>query len=241
MTDPRTRPVILTADEVRGALDGSRTQVRRVMKEQPPEGYPLPYVVACSNTPKDEGSWVWLDDEPPFSNIGHRARCPFGAPGDRLWVRETYVLECSQAVGWYEPPFSDGRPLLDHEDGAWGRWWEQPHYRATDPCPELAYGEDGDPGVRWRSSTSMPRWASRLTLEVTDVRAQQVQKISEDGANAQGFAAHWQRQLREAGAGGPLGRPHRVGWFASEWDAIHGAGAWERNDWVWAVSHKVVA
>jgi len=111
--------------------------------------------------------------------------CPYGYPGDRLWVRETFCIESSREVGPYEPPFKDGRPCRWHENDAWGFYWEQPHYRATDPTPELEIGT-GDPGVKWSPSIHMPRWASRITLEIVSVRVERVQEISETDAGAEG-------------------------------------------------------
>lgn len=105
----------------------------------------------------------------------HRLYCRW-TPGDVCRVRETFCIESCYEVGWYEPPHNDGRPLNVHDED--GRWWEQAHYRATDPEPELVVdGVDG-PGCRWSSPAVMPRWASRLKATVTGVRCKRSESPS---------------------------------------------------------------
>ena len=90
------------------------------------------------------------------------------AKGIKLWIKETYTLESSCDIGPYDPPHNDGRPIQWHEEADGRRWWEQPHYKATDPTPELCYDDrpSDEPYCRWCSSQTMPRWASRLTVRL---------------------------------------------------------------------------
>ena len=150
--------------------------------------------------------------------------------GMRLWVRETFALQCE--VDGDEPPFQDGRPIqrFDDDDSEGPRWF-QPHYRATDPPPELEIGT-GEPGVIWKPSIHMPRWASRITLEITEVRVQRLHEISDEDCMAEGITDN------EALVG-QISNPW-VTAYASLWEAIHGAGAWGLNPWVWAVTFKTV-
>ena len=107
--------------------------------------------------------------------------------------------------------------------------WVQPHYRATDPTPELAYEDtDGEPTVRWKPSLHMPRWASRITLEITDVRVERVQEITEKEAKAEGVL--------------PCDGMTAVYWFSEAWDSLYakkGLG-WNDNPWVWVITFRRV-
>lgn len=162
----------------------------------------------------------------PFKKPLER-KCGFGQPGDQLWVQETFTLESSYGLGItdYHPPFQDGRPV-NHVDGGvdFGTWWEQPHYRATDPTPDLVVeGIDG-PGCRWSSSAQMPRWASRILLQITGVDAQRLHEITEGGARIEGS-------------------PTRAA-FALAWDEIYQQKAaelaWEEDPWIWVIRFEVL-
>lgn len=133
--------------------------------------------------------------------------CPYGQPGDRLWVREAWAR--------------------DDEDG-------QLMYRADvgrDLCADA-----------WRPSIHMPRWASRITLEVTAVRVERLQDISEADAQAEGVIPKWEPgcsgRLMDA-FGGFSFRPAASA-YAELWEQINGPGAWDANPWVWVVEFKRV-
>jgi len=130
----KEHPIIFSGEMVRAILAGRKTQTRRVIRRTHP---------------------------------GHLSRpaCPFGSPGDKLWVRETFCIESNlETAPEYEPPFDDGRPVRRVDDEGEGSYWQQCHYRATDPTPEMDIGT-GEPGVRWSPPIYMPRWASRITLK----------------------------------------------------------------------------
>ncbi len=167
------KSILFTDEMVRAVIDGRKTQTRRPLKPQP-KILPFPF---------DEEVIVHL--LPPLSD------CPFGQVGDRLWVRETFCLE-HQVEKDQLPPFDDRRPIRWEYEGMesdpeGADRWLQPHYRATDPTPELAYEDtDGEPTVRWKPSIHMPRWASRITLEITDIRIERLQEITEEDTIAEG-------------------------------------------------------
>lgn len=154
---------------------------------------------------------VWHD----FTNEQFLAKCPFGQPGDRIWVRET----------WAEA--GAGAPDLKL-------------YRANYPAHVPTHYENVPPAedVRWTPSIHMPRWASRITLEITGVRVEQLKSISEDEARSEGVA-----RLREG-----FWKHYQPGWtqhqlsargaFATLWDSIYGSGEWDRNPWVWVIEFK---
>ena len=227
---------------VRAILEGRKTQTRRVVK-------PGPYMqeiagtfgarLLCFPDRRRKGTGlVW-----PNAREMILAQCPYGQPGDRLWVRETFALEhCVEHD--QEPPFNDGRPVRLPGDS--GPRWVQAHYRATDPEPELCCESprcrqcsEQDYGPHWRPSIHMPRWASRITLEVTGVRVERLHDITEEQARAGGAIPAKPLDHR---SGKPRDDvqfecPHVVG-FASLWNEINGADSWAANAWVWVVEFK---
>ena len=223
----KERPILFNSEMVRAILEGRKTQTRRVVKPQPGD---FQRVVRSCDSPS---GWGYARMISGVQNI----TCPYGQPGDRLWVRETFVIEHNYNLGDYDPPFQDGRPVKYHDaEIDTDPYWEQPHYRATDPTPEFYIVDDYDPGCSWKPSIHMPRWASRITLEITDVRVERVQDITDEGIMAEGFGYN---QLREDGRmknGFPI-----IDGFADLWDSINAKRgySWDLNPWVWAISFKV--
>jgi hypothetical protein len=195
------RPILFSGPMVRAILDGSKTQTRRVVTPQPS----CDTLHMLNNIERNPHRWwpVSADDY----TTGKGVECPYGVPGDRLWVRETWAS--SYGAGCWGTLFkADGAYVQGkrkHENG--------PHFNA-----------DNLPPVRWRPSIHMPRWASRLTLAVTDVRVERVQDITEADAVAEGF--------------GSKGYPKLA--FCNTWDSLNaerGYG-WDSNPWVWAITFK---
>jgi hypothetical protein len=156
--------------------------------------------------------------------------CPYGQPGDRLWVRESWF----QRGKW----LPQDTPNADADDVSW--------------CgsQEIAYAANVKrPGHDWRSRPSihMPRWASRITLEITGVRVERLQDISEADAWAEGCQ---RGELDDYGRPFPADVDHGNGctegwdcakdWYADLWESINGPASWDANPWVWAVEFKRV-
>lgn len=200
----KLRPILFSGEMVRAILDGRKTQTRRVLKP----------------------SWSrCLDLTDPDDRARAVEQCPYGVPGDRLWVRET----------WADVNSSEGPALLYRADGGMRTWHEfsetfGPDYGAGPSMDYVAYPGEyvmwwsdllaGEPDHRWRPSIYMPRWASRLTLEVTEVRVERVQEVSEEDARAEGVGTREQ--------------------FIDLWGSINmkrGYG-WAKNPWVWVVSFR---
>ena len=138
--------------------------------------------------------------------------------GDRLFVKEAFCLE-EQVESDQEPPFNDGRPTKN----VWDDRWQQPHYRSTDPAPELNYEDsDGEPTVRWKPPQNMPKWAARIFLEITEIRVERVGEISPRDVRKEGF-----RTTPE---------------FMDAWNAIYGEKGfeWIKFPWVWVLEFKRV-
>jgi len=190
--------IIFTAPMIPPILAGDKTQTRRVMKPQPPT-VSLLLLDAYNGGPQ----WnFWTLDHKVCNNLPIW-KCPYGVPGNKLWVRET----------WAEHPDGDG--II---------------YRATDP------GWDAEKtGVKWRSPRFMPRWASRILLEVTEVCVQRVQDISEEDAKAEGAQQMCLDDL------GQTFKTYKRG-FEALWDTINkkrGYG-WALNPWVWDINFKLL-
>ena len=202
------RPILFSAPMVRAILEGRKSQTRRVVNPQPVNP------VGDPGFSPAEDVWRW-DHE----NV---RVCPYGAPwGDRLWVRETWT-----GTWCYEEMH-----LAYAADGS-ERTLEVPDVPQDYALPKAAI----KPGA-WVTPLFMPRWASRLTLEITDVRVQRVQEISEEDAQAEGVEAE-----RWVKIGGENGASYRMG-FRSIWDHINAKRgySWQSNPWVWAVSFRRVA
>ncbi|MBN9687160.1 MULTISPECIES: hypothetical protein [unclassified Corallococcus] len=235
----RERPILFSGPMVRALLDGRKTITRRLMKPQP--------------TIDRMGNLCWkgacfgqgLDGRPWARELNRRS--PLGQPGDRLWVRETWALAFphTDESGRYVEDWSDWTRKIPKKDP--GSGWQVLH--------AATYGEQSEPvedrGFRYRPSIHMPRWASRLTLEVVSVRAERLQDITEEDAKAegvmpvddpfQGDAEYWQcyepKCVREGGCAGVLSARKS---FETLWRSINGAESWDANPWVWRIEMRRV-
>lgn len=192
----KEHPIPFSDEMVRAVLDGRKTQTRRPVKPQPAGNFYL--------------SGDTIIDAPKGELMATRIRCPFGGPGDRLWVRETWGLTAAENWGPFEIyDVLQGEAALLRRDLKMAV-----HYQATDVYPNMD----------WRRSSHMPRWASRINLEVTTVRVERVQDISDEDARAEGCKPIYYGSAISA-----------VEPFAELWDSIYakkGCG-WNRNPWVW--------
>ncbi|HCF1489572.1 TPA: hypothetical protein NH848_002242 [Pseudomonas aeruginosa] len=236
----KERPILFSGPMVRAILEGRKTVTRRVMKPQPTPckdgGHHWPCKVHQSmlhverELQNGEGCWCGLAE----------AACPHGQPGDRLWVRETWtdVNMCGAPALAYradedirdlmeEPGFLDDRGAFNYDD---------PRVK---PYP-FAYWYAELDQARWRPSIHMPRWASRILLEITAVRVERLQDISEEQALAEGVHGepcdHARQACSDIGCWGDTAK----GAFGFLWEQLNGAGAWQANPWVWVVEFKRV-
>lgn len=224
MSEPRERPIIFSAPMVRALLEGRKTQTRRVVKPQPK--VELFAMKGSGNLPNGDFAFV---DYPRI--ISKHLRCPFGVPGDRLWVREN----------WLPDPPIDGWSGDIEWNGCGRRIDGVPeHYRNPDHCLFAATWNGTD--LAWRPSIHMPRWASRITLEITGVRVERLKDISEEDAKSEGALFHngggvghsgW-RHDPEHGFVYPSARES----FFSLWRSIHGEDSIQENPWLWVVEFQ---
>lgn len=186
----KERPILFSGPMVRAILDSSKTQTRRVVKPR------KDLSVGCMLAPHE------LAGE---ANCGDYSNSPYGQPGDRLWVRETFMQETQ-----FEPCAV--------------------RYRATDE-PFVLGPPIGNIAKDWRPSIHMPRWASRITLELTGVRVERLQDISEADATAEGV----DYDPEDCPFAGVRTAVHA---YRNLWDKINGAGSWDANPWVWVIEFR---
>lgn len=205
-------PILFSGEMVRAILEGRKTQTRRVIKNV------CPWVTRVTNDGSEELPWAFVGGNGEHAGYD---RCPYGAPGDRLWVRET----------WNLARFS--RDEFGHVDDV--DYWEGPLSKAHpgQPWHVIYRAECDDPDEEtWRPSIFMPHWACRTLLEITNVRVERVQDITPDDAMAEGIMIG---SLDSHGFRCEL-RPE----FHQLWDSINakrGYG-WDVNPWVWVVEFK---
>lgn len=197
----KERPILFSGPMVRAILDGRKTQTRRIIKN--PDFYGCP----TGDCPH------WNQKE---CDAAMAKACPYGQPGDRLWVKETFVAT------------TDGRNYVYRADAR-----DRAGYRWHSITP-------GDKDVRWKPSIFCTRKASRITLEITAVRVERLNDISEADAIREG--------IKPVSFGitdhGYEWAPDEDGTttaresFTCLWESINGAGSWDKNPWVWVIEFK---
>lgn len=241
----KERPMLFNGPMVRAILSGQKTVTRRVAK---PVKHPdLGNIYA-------PGALV-LEKEP--QHVIERA-CPYGQPGDRLWVRETWQdVHPVQVIDRYSQPGRAGitcQPGVNYQtiyraDGDYPVVYHthQHPYRSLEPDPAhglLAPAESGWTG--WTPSIHMPRWASRILLEITSVRVERLQGISDQQAIAEGIERSTisPRLWKRGNLHGDQNTVQVTGFptlaFRSIWEGVYGYESWAANPWVWVIEFKQV-
>lgn len=241
----RERPILFSGPMVRALLAGTKTQTRRAIRlteqqqawlRDPSLYLQTMYGTSPPPNPVKFGTpGLWRIVGPDYPDCeDDNVWCPYGAPGDRLWVRET-----ARCVAQSEqPPLNRGRIDIDYKAGG----GTSREYSLESPYhwfPSMDRNVDGTP--RWQPAIHMPRWASRITLEITGVRVERLQAISEADAIAEGVEQVSTGQYRDyLNTDIPLFLDSPKASYASLWESINGAGSWDANPWVWVVSFSRV-
>jgi hypothetical protein len=218
----RELPIRYLAPMVRAVRDGNKTQTRRIIKPQPPIESEPSFIISSSRR-QDVGKWQFdanLDELIKTTALGPIA-CPYGRSGDRQWVQEAWRV--SSAHDYLSPSKLPKKLAVEYLADGTGMF-------------------DG----KTRRSIHLPRGASRITLEVTGVRVQRLQDISETDAQAEGIAelplqagqpgAWWSADPVQPALHGRT----PVDAFRLLWESIYGQGSWSDNPMVWAISFKLI-
>ncbi len=220
----KKRPILMQGWGVRAILDDRKTHTRRVIKPQPDysilkAGVQLePHRCPCLG-PAHYGRSEWglygaphhPGDVPCFGY-----NCPYGKPGDLLWVRETFAVECNAGYqDVYTEPDTPLGPVFIHSE-----YFECPRYKASEPDTILGDEEDG---MKWQPSIHMPKKHTRLWLRIIDIRVERVRDISDEDIAAEGCEPEICNSAWDM--------------FCSLWDSINAKRgySWESNPWVWVV------
>lgn len=241
-TKVKERPILFSGPMVRAILDGCKTQTRRVLKPQPTEKPDGRWSwIASSSERGEQGKfqYSWPDpDGNAFTIRGReqavRVRCPYGSVGDRLWVRESHAI--------YKDAFvrEKGEEVILYRADASAYWNMTPHDHIEAEFNPLRDSSDYEP--KWTPSIHMPRWASRITLEITGVRVERLNAISEEDAKTEGIhnfgGGLGLFGYDPEGTPGPMVGGSAVEAFALLWESINGPGSWSANPWVWVIEFK---
>lgn len=208
----KERGIIFNSEMVRAILDGRKTQTRRIVKNVMPDNG----MWLKKPTKTRSGTTTHVLDAPKYN------LCPLGKTGDHLWVRETWMPDAPRDGTWGDVEFygcKDSQLSMMPE-----------RFRKSEYCIHRA-SWDGDELVGWTPSIHMPRWASRITLEITDVRVERLNDISNDDAKSEGC---WYGR----GGGVPDKAITPSDQFPTLWEEIYGDGSWSSNPWVWVIEFK---
>ena len=221
------RPILFSSSMVLALLAGTKTQTRRIVKGtvedvRNPEWYGerrLVHSLRCQRPfCETVDDYALACGGYDCEADGRTDRSPYGSSGDRLWVKETHAIVPRTAY-WHD--LSIPHVEREHEWAIYRANWER-----TAPS-------------RWRPSIHMPRWASRLTLEITGVRVERLQGITQADARAEGVvdtSGAWEIDgpLTDSDRAGPRGA------YEALWESINGEGSWDANPWVWKITFKRV-
>ncbi|HBS3149763.1 TPA: hypothetical protein MAF12_000631 [Klebsiella pneumoniae] len=206
----KERGMIFNAEMVRAILDGRKTQTRRPIKWKQTRFTEI-------GEREDGSKWPWSEDAEHACDFWHP--CPFGAVGNRIWVRETFqgpLFDYDLMDSYCKDPTPFEKPefCVYKADGV--------------PAPEF-YDADDELHCCWRPSIHMPRWASRILLEITNVRVERLKSISDGDAIREGCST---ADMKSGDCVADV--------FARLWASIYGDESWNSNPWVWVIEFKRV-
>jgi len=211
----KQHPIIFSGPMVRAILEGRKTQTRRVMKPQPENNGALELV---------PGGRLWYE-WPIAGGLDHFCQFPYGQVGDRLWIRENFQITQpwgSDGDEWIGDDLMEIDGRLPHEKPEEIGFWWQIQYKADDP----------ETCRWWRPSIFMPRWASRIDLEIVNVRVEQIQRITIRDAAAEGIDHTYKDALDMVS----------VSWYQDLWNDLNGKRGfgWSENPFVWVIEFKTI-
>jgi hypothetical protein len=249
-----TRPILFSTPMVRALLAQTKVQTRRGLTIS---GHRTFTEFGVSDTGGYD--WHFRDSEKRWHDLRDaelKKRLPWQV-GANLWVRETWKpgswrYDGRVAADYRASPEMTKTPWCypDNFDDLWPKWTEELDNQGLQPDDDGMYRwKPGQSPLKWRPSIHMPRWASRLTLTVTDVRVQRLQDISEEDALAEGIedvtqqvassdrSLQFWRRYKDGAWNGYVDCPK--GSYASLWESLNGPGSWSENPWIVALTFSV--
>lgn len=229
---------------VRAILRGKKTQTRRIVRPQPAISMPI--------LGADDATTISPDGRKLATGPSFFPRCPYGQTGDQLWVREKWRIGSWDDGCGFWLDYCDGprKVRLESDVDTAYRYIRQiaDDLRCKRIMPTngtLYEWAPGESPLRWRPGIHMPRWASRIALEITGVRVERLQSITEDDAIAEGIerlddffgCASW-KAYGEPKSEEVACPDDPIGSYTSLWESIHGPGSWTANPWVWVIEFK---
>lgn len=219
----KERGMIFNGEMVRALLDGRKTQTRRIMAPQPADD-----IERCIFPNPEAIGWKSSLRHKHGSTTAHF--CHYGKPGDHIWVRETFqgpLFDYDLMDSYCKDPTPFEKPefCVYKADGV--------------PAPEF-YDADDELHCCWRPSIHMPRWASRILLEITNVRVERLNSIHDVDAMREGIQNLTTCSHADFGIPGVVNAQHPVRAFQLLWESIYGADSWRANPWVWVIEFKRV-
>lgn len=223
----KERPILFSAPMIRAILEGRKTQTRRIAPINKLEirqhdfggtlvGSYITWSVCFSKPIKGT---IGSHSGGRFSEDNARRIiasefCPYGKPGDRLWVRETHAIVPRTAYAQSDGVQQALRPDDDHDAAIYREGFDR-----------------SNGGIRWRPSIHMPRWANRITLEITGVRVERLQDITPADCVCEGYKSDLSKRYAQE-------EIRALDWYRDLWEAINGPGSWEANPWVWVIEFE---
>lgn len=229
----KERGMIFNGEMVRAILDGWKTQTRRPVK------FPV--------LDKNLGCELAGNELAGELSAGNYLNSAFGKPGDRVWVRETWgVVSHELDEDGRIQPWTPNRPATAIHEMPFGNGYYS-GYAIYAADGDFTWGDDDgyeDGRSCWKPSIHMPKAASRILLEITDVRVERLNAISEEDAEAEGIdmeALYGSQDCYDCIADHNMtGRPTVTGAFKNLWESIYGEDGWKSNPWVWVIEFKLV-
>lgn len=219
----KERGIIFNTEMVKAILDGRKTQTRRIIKSVPTT-HNFHGWVTSSTHKKNEGKACWAISDSPLLNEPIRLNCPLGKIGDRLYVRETY---CEGRIDEYDAEHPLDRYLYVDQSS------EGIVYKEMCISDDIRIDD-----VAWKPSIHMQKKLARIWLEITDIRVERLNCISQSDAIAEGSTpSHPSIDAISRECGFP---DFSRSWFAQAWVDIYGKESWNNNPWVWVIAFKKV-
>ncbi|OCY53716.1 hypothetical protein [Acinetobacter pittii] len=218
----KERPIILNTTMVKAIIEGRKVQTRRLVKEKLISEQAE---FECGNRPNV------IRSEPSLQYYIDKG-CPFGQVGDHLWVRETFCIGSIEEEDHYQ---GWPKPLYVHQDGDPKQY---PIYKEWCLREGISFDD-----VHWKPSIHMPRSASRILLEITKIRIEKLNQISNQDAVQEGLlklpaSGRYVVSRGDQYFGAASNNPCEV--FKWLWESIYGSSSWELNPWVWVIEFNVI-